>query len=147
MVGAAIIEVFVLTGTFWKATGEVYRAHAAALVREEDGHGGSGTLTPTNEEMGGNTMNYTWVQKLNPFHDAFIMNKPVHSSKKTKSPPRAVPSTLQKLNPFRKTPSTTAEAVKNRVTVLSAVFLLFYVGAEVSIGGWSKFHANSNENH
>ena len=139
MIGAAIIEVVLLTGTFWKASGEVYRAHAAALVREENSNEGSGTLTPISGETGDNASSYTWIQKLNPFGDAFIMNKPVHSSRKTKSPPRAAPSGLQKLNPFRKAPSTTAEAVKNRVTVLSAVFLLFYVGAEVSIGGWSKF--------
>lgn len=139
MIGAAVIEVFFLTGTFWNATGEVYRAHAAALVRQENSPGDSGTLTPVNEETGDNAPEYTWSQKINPFHDGFIMNKPVKSSRTPRASPPKASSLLQKLNPLRRAPSTTAEAVSNRVTVLSAVFLLFYVGAEVSIGGWSKF--------
>lgn len=32
--------------------------------------------------------------------------------------------------------ATTAQALKERVTLLVAVFLLFYAGAEVSLGGW-----------
>jgi len=42
----------------------------------------------------------------------------------------------QKMNPFRNGRSRTAEALKNKVTILTAVFLLIYVGIEVSIGGW-----------
>ncbi|KAK5199766.1 hypothetical protein LTR99_004561 [Exophiala xenobiotica] len=48
-------------------------------------------------------------------------------------------STLKKLNPFgkrEKGKSKTIEAVKNRVTILASLFLLAYVGVEVSIGGW-----------
>ncbi|KAK6381471.1 hypothetical protein LTS17_004529 [Exophiala oligosperma] len=48
-------------------------------------------------------------------------------------------STLKKLNPFgkrEKGKSRTLEAVKNKATILASVFLLAYVGAEVSIGGW-----------
>lgn len=135
MIGAAVIEVIVLTGAFWKATGEVHRAQAAAIVQQEDLNGDSGTLTPVNEEPGVNAAGIPWVQKINPFHDAFIMNKPIRPVKKSK-PSRSHPSVIQRLNPLRKAPSTTAAAVNNRVTVLSAVFLLFYVGAEVSIGGW-----------
>jgi fucose permease len=48
-------------------------------------------------------------------------------------------SRLAKLSPFGKRgkgKSKTAEAVKNKVTLLASVFLLIYVGIEVSIGGW-----------
>lgn len=48
-------------------------------------------------------------------------------------------STLKKLSPFgkrEKGKSRTLEAVKNKATILASVFLLAYVGAEVSIGGW-----------
>ncbi|KAK4941769.1 hypothetical protein LTR10_018373 [Elasticomyces elasticus] len=44
-----------------------------------------------------------------------------------------------KLNPFgkrEKGKSKTIEAVKNKTTILTSLFLLIYVGAEVSIGGW-----------
>ncbi|KAK5103389.1 hypothetical protein LTS08_002804 [Lithohypha guttulata] len=137
MIGASLIEVFFLTGAFWKATGEVYRAHAATLAaaHHDSPDGGSGTMTPVTDESpeSGKTKS-PWQQRFNPFHDAFIMNKPIRSSRKLKS--TSSPSFLQKLNPLKKAPSTTAEAVNNRVTILSALFLLFYVGAEVSIGGW-----------
>ncbi|KIW11900.1 hypothetical protein PV08_09173 [Exophiala spinifera] len=48
-------------------------------------------------------------------------------------------STWKKLNPFGKREegkSRTLEAVKNKATILASIFLLAYVGAEVSIGGW-----------
>lgn len=139
MIGASLIEVFFLTGAFWKATGEVYRAHAATLAaaHHDSPDGGSGTMTPVADESpeSGKTKS-PWQQRFNPFHDAFIMNKPLRSSRKPKSTPASNRSFLQKLNPLKKAPSTTAEAVNNRVTILSALFLLFYVGAEVSVGGW-----------
>ncbi|EXJ94087.1 hypothetical protein A1O1_02480 [Capronia coronata CBS 617.96] len=46
---------------------------------------------------------------------------------------------MSKMNPFSKVSrgkSKTAEAVGNKVTLLASFFLLIYVGAEVSIGGW-----------
>ena len=46
---------------------------------------------------------------------------------------------LARLSPFGKrgkSKSKTVEAVKNKVTVLASVFLLIYVGIEVSVGGW-----------
>lgn len=135
MIGAALIEVFVLTGAFWKATGEVYRAHAATLASTHQDSPGSGSLTPQ-EELSEQELRTARLQRFNPFHDAFVMNKPLKSSGKTRSAPGPGKQWLKKLNPLKKAPSTTSEAVNNRVTILSAAFLLFYVGAEVSIGGW-----------
>ncbi|KAI1624515.1 major facilitator superfamily domain-containing protein [Exophiala viscosa] len=46
---------------------------------------------------------------------------------------------LNKLSPFgkrEKGKSETVEAIKNKTTILTSLFLLIYVGAEVSIGGW-----------
>jgi len=46
---------------------------------------------------------------------------------------------MSKIRPVGKRPrgkSKTAEAVKNKVTILASIFLLIYVGIEVSIGGW-----------
>ena len=139
MIGAAVIEVFFLTGTFWDATGAVYREQHAKLVaaHDESPNSASGTATPVNMET-----NMTGkhkapaIQRFNPFGDRFIMNQPIRPSKKSQSRPGPLASFFSRMNPSKKAPSTTSEAVNNRVTVLSAAFLLFYVGAEVSIGGW-----------
>lgn len=55
------------------------------------------------------------------------------------SEPAPKPGILARLSPFGKRAkgkSKTAEAVKNKVTMLASLFLLIYVGIEVSIGGW-----------
>lgn len=144
MIGAAVIEVFFLTGAFWKADGATYRAmaamHAAAPEpsrQERSSPYDSGRSTPVNDEENQREKeNVSLLQKIHPFGPYFFMNEPLHPSTKAKPSPGATRVFLGKLNPLKKAPSTTAAAVKNRVTILSAIFLLFYVGAEVSIGGW-----------
>lgn len=42
----------------------------------------------------------------------------------------------QRYNPLANPKSKTTLAIKNRTTLLASFFLLFYVGTEVSIGGW-----------
>lgn len=139
LIGAAAIEIFVLTGAFWKSTGAVYRAqHAASLAANpETPEQSSGTATPTNTDPPQKEQP-PLLQRVNPFHEHFIMNQPLRSSNKrsSRSPPGPFATTLRKLNPLKSASSATAAAVNNRVTILAAVFLLFYVGAEVSIGGW-----------
>lgn len=67
------------------------------------------------------------------------VNTPTAESSPQGDEPRGF---LARISPFGKRPdrskskSKTAEAVKNKVTLLTAVFLLIYVGIEVSIGGW-----------
>ncbi|KAK5948490.1 hypothetical protein OHC33_010524 [Knufia fluminis] len=137
LIGAAAIEVFILTAAFWKSTGAVYKAqHTASLTAHPDApEQGSGAATPTSTEPS-RKQQAPLTQRLNPFHEHFFMNHPLRSPNKARSPPGPVASSLHKLNPFKNASSATAEAVNNRVTILAAVFLLFYVGAEVSIGGW-----------
>ena len=106
MVGAAVLEVIVLVGTFWKADAKAYNAEHPQIADLDS----SGLGTPN------------------------CINTPSQDN-----PDRRKQSFLAKLNPFGKRPgskSKTAEAVKNKVTMLASVFLLIYVGVEVSIGGW-----------
>lgn len=74
-------------------------------------------------------------------------SQPSQTSSGDATPDDAVPapdipqqqSFLNKLSPFgkrEKGKSKTIEAVKNKVTILASLFLLVYVGVEVSIGGW-----------
>ena len=109
MVGAAAIEVFVLTGAFWKADGQAYRAEHPHTADDVD----SGANTPTAADS--------------------VVSPPQQGKA------RGFLARI-KLSGNRKRPngsrSKTAEAVKNKVTLLTAVFLLIYVGIEVSIGGW-----------
>jgi len=141
MIGAAVIEIFVLTGTFWKSTGAAYRAqHAAGLTAHADPlDQPSGATTPTGTGATPRKEQAPLMQRINPFHEHFFMNQPLRSSlssSRPKPPPGPLASFLRKINPFKNASGATAAAVNNRVTILSAVFLLFYVGAEVSIGGW-----------
>jgi len=138
LIGAAVIEIFVLTGAFWKSTGAAYRAqHAAGLAAHHDPPAqGSGTATPTDAEATSRKMQAPLIQRINPFHEHFFMNHPLRSSRKPKPAPGPLASFLHKINPLKSASGATAAAVNNRVTILTAVFLLFYVGAEVSIGGW-----------
>lgn len=102
MVGAAVLEVMLLVGTFWKANAQAYNAEHPQVASIDT----SGTNTPTDSDPAGRQ-------------------------------PRQ--SILAKFNPLRrrgKEKSKTAEAVGNKVTLLASIFLLIYVGIEVSIGGW-----------
>jgi len=107
MAGAAALEVGVLVSAFWKADGRAYRAEHPHTADDID----SGASTPTAADM-------------------------VDSSPQSDK----ARGFLAKISPFGKrakgSKSKTAEAVKNRVTLLASVFLLIYVGIEVSIGGW-----------
>lgn len=107
MAGAAALEVGILVSAFWKADGRAYRAEHPHTADDVD----SGASTPT---------------------AADIVDSAPQSSKTR--------GFLAKISPFGKrakgSKSKTAEAVKNRVTLLASVFLLIYVGIEVSIGGW-----------
>lgn len=140
LIGAAAIEVFFLTGTFWKSTGSIYRAqHSASLAAQPDTlDQGSGASTPTiaTQMPAQQKFQAPLFQRLNPFHENFIMNQPVRPSNHPRSPPGPIGRFFHKINPFKNASGATAAAVKNRVTILAAAFLLFYVGAEVSIGGW-----------
>jgi fucose permease len=111
MVGAAVIEVAVLVGCFWGATGEVYRAQHPQEPGEDDA---SDTTTPPEPELTSQaTSPRGLLSKINPF------GKRSHDT----SP--------------RRNKNKTLIAVKNRVTILSSLFLLAYVGVEVSLGGWT----------
>lgn len=138
LIGAAAIEIFVLTGAFWKSTGAVYRAqHTASQAAQPDSpEHGSGVATPISAEATPRREQAPLTQRINPFHEAFIMNHPLRSPHRPRSPPGPVASFFRRVNPLQNASSATAAAVNNRVTILAAVFLLFYVGAEVSIGGW-----------
>lgn len=108
MVGAAALEVVVLVGTFWKADARAYHAEHPQTTDVDT----SGLRTPT--------LNLTELTATARKLD----NKQ---------------GILSKINPFGKRAkgkSMTAEAVKNKVTILASIFLLIYVGVEVSIGGW-----------
>ncbi|KAJ9613363.1 hypothetical protein H2200_003305 [Cladophialophora chaetospira] len=105
MVGAAILEVILLVGTFWKADARAYNAEHPQTAEVES----SGLNTPTG------------VEPADP------------------SIPPKKRGIFARLSPFGKRAkgkSRTAEAVKNKVTILASIFLLIYVGIEVSIGGW-----------
>jgi fucose permease len=107
MVGAAILEVILLVSTFWKADAHAYHAEHPQHADDLDL---SGSSTPNG-------------------------TVPLDSN----GAPAKKPGVLAKLSPFGKRAkgkSKTAEAVKNRVTLLASFFLLIYVGIEVSIGGW-----------
>ncbi len=106
MVGAAVLEVFLLVGTFWKADAQAYNAEHP----ETADIGSSGSNTPTGMESAENGIP---VQKK-----------------------QGILAKLSPLGKRAKGKSKTAEAVKNKVTLLVSFFLLIYVGAEVSIGGW-----------
>ena len=136
LVGAAAIEILVLTGAFWTSTASVYRAqHAAIVASSPENERESGRSTPVNDEIV-EKVQAPLTERFNPFHEHFIMNQPIRSTTKPKSSLGPVGRAFGKINPFKNASGATVDAVKNRVTVLAAVFLLFYVGAEVSIGGW-----------
>jgi fucose permease len=106
MVGAAILEVILLVSTFWKADARAYHAEHPQTAEVDT----SGSSTPDDHES---------------------PNEPDPTGNKQ--------TIFAKLNPLGKRPkgkSKTAEAVKNKVTILVSIFLLIYVGIEVSIGGW-----------
>lgn len=137
MIGASVIELFLLVGTFWRATGAVYRAQHA-LIRDETVLQETGASTPIKDQqaLADSTSQAPWTQRFNPFHDKFFMNQPLSSRKEKKPKSGRLNGVSQKVSLAKRIPGTTVEAVNNRVTILSALFLLFYVGAEVSIGGW-----------
>ncbi|KAJ9653682.1 hypothetical protein H2198_007139 [Neophaeococcomyces mojaviensis] len=147
LVGASVIELFFLTGSFWAATGAVYRAQHADITLEHDqstspenvSQSPSGTSTPVNHEpvaLSADVKPRTWkerYQRATSFLDySFTEPRP----KPKPAPTSRFSAYMNTINPLSNSRSNTALAVKNRVTVLAAVFLLFYVGAEVSIGGW-----------
>jgi hypothetical protein len=54
----------------------------------------------------------------------------------TTYPPEIRTDGLRKLQGNRKEKSIVRQALLNRTTILSSIFILFYVGSEVSMGGW-----------
>ncbi|KAK5093982.1 hypothetical protein LTS08_008766 [Lithohypha guttulata] len=135
LIGAAIIEIFVLTGAFWDSTGSVYQEHAASRAQDDLSERRSDAATSFTTERTPKQQ-APLLQRINPFHEHFVMNYPVPSSNRPRPPPSPVVCFCRKITPFKNVYSATALAVNNRVTILAAIFLLFYVGAEVSIGGW-----------
>lgn len=137
MIGASSIEVLVLVSTFWKATGAVYQAQHVS-VHNEIALQDPETPVPEKDKEDFNDLSprASWSKRLNPFRDEFFMNRPIHRPKEPEHQSSSRHGILQKIRHTTRIPSTTVEAVNNRVTILSALFLLFYVGAEVSIGGW-----------
>lgn len=137
MIGAAVIELFGLVGTFWRATGSVYRAQHA-LIQNETALQETRASAMADDEQNATDLDrqIPWTQRFNPFHDKFFMNRASSAKKEKKQRSGCMHTVSQKVALTKKIPGTTVEAVNNRVTVLSALFLLFYVGAEVSIGGW-----------
>lgn len=144
LIGAALIEFVMLTVSFWPCTAKVYREyHSAATeaarqnsINEQNNI--SGTITPTNEDD-----TFTQPEKapllhrLNPFSPVFFMNPPPPASKRrTTNPTTTKPNKLTFLSKKLASSSPTYRAITNRVTLLTALFLLLYVGAEVSQGGW-----------
>jgi fucose permease len=105
MVGAAVIEVVILVGTFWKADGRAYNAEHPQTAHVD----GSGSNTPTGAEL---------TVSRRPDQERGFLSK------------------MNPLGHLTTGKSKTAEAIKNKVTTLASVFLLIYVGIEVSIGGW-----------
>ncbi|KIW97826.1 uncharacterized protein Z519_01410 [Cladophialophora bantiana CBS 173.52] len=106
MVGAALVEVAFLVGTFWRADGRAYNAEHPQTADMDI----SGSSTPTISDV----------------------TDPGSQADKQQG-------IFSKLNPFGKRAkgkSKTLEAVKQKVTLLASVFLLVYVGVEVSVGGW-----------
>lgn len=107
MVGGAAIEVLALVSAFWNADGPAYRAGQPHTADTD----GSGANSPNAVDFG------TGTSQADKPHKGI----------------------WSKISPFGKRPkgrSRTLEAVKNKVTLLTSVFLLIYVGIEVSIGGW-----------
>lgn len=110
MVGGALLEVIVLTTTFWRADGQAYNSEHPQTADDSES---SGNNTPTIS---------TTVQ---------TQEQPQTAPKKWFSRRRA------NNTPKKKSDNRTLEAIGNRVTWLVAGFLLLYVGVEVSIGGWT----------
>lgn len=106
MVGAAALEVVVLVGTFWKADARAYNA-ANPRTAELETSGGSSTPSANG-----------------------------HEGQQNKMPRRLLSRLRSPFGKMSKSKSKTAQAVSNKVTLLASLFLLIYVGAEVSIGGW-----------
>ena len=106
MVGAAALEVVVLVSAFWKADAKAYNAEHPHTVENIISESDPWTIEGHNQERSPAKPRSFW-NKISPF------GKRAKGAK-----------------------SKTAEAVKNKVTLLASVFLLVYVGVEVSIGGW-----------
>lgn len=107
MVAAAATEAIFLIGTFWRADGKAYRAEHPQILESASSNE---TTTPT--DAGVNL---------------------VDGQVRTRRKKAAV---VAKLNALAKERGGVVEAVRNKVTILTAIFLLVYVGVEVSIGGW-----------
>lgn len=122
MVGASLLEVLFLVGTFWQATGAQYRAVHSVTEDQESGNN-SGTSTPHN-------------LLTTPGDDESRLNQETQHRLPPTSRVKSEIPWYTRINPFANPNSRTAQAIKNRVTILASVFLLFYVGIEVSLGGW-----------
>ncbi|KAJ4680091.1 hypothetical protein HRR95_003810 [Exophiala dermatitidis] len=114
MIGAAALEVVILVSAFWKADARAYNAEHPQTADSEISESNSPTTTTFERDGSQQVHTRGILSKLNP------LGKVSNGKRKSTS----------------KSKSKTAEAVKNKVTLLGALFLLIYVGAEVSIGGW-----------
>lgn len=142
LIGASVIEFVAITWSFWPCTAKVYRdlhskaVEMAAVVQEQE-DATSGTATPTNEPDT-SIEKEPLLHRLNPFSQSFFMNPPPKSHKPKPATTRTATksnSLLAKIQRF-KSNSPTYTAMTHRVTILTSIFLLLYVGAEVSQGGW-----------
>lgn len=121
MLGGAVIEFFTIVPSFWRATAAVYRAEhpqeAKDVILDT-----SGTSTPQLQQT-----NLTDQHSNTDLH----LNPTTATTTSARRPPWYI-----HYNPFKNPRSLVVEAIKTRVTLTVSLFLLIYVGAEVSIGGW-----------
>src|SRR5271154_4816709 len=121
MAGAATIELIALTTAFWTADAEHFRAeHPQTAELESVPDSARQSLVVLGHEENtpaGPSNRASILRRLRPYANS--TSRPKSRSKAT-SP----------------TKSRTLLAIKNRVTLLISIFLLIYVGIEVSIGGW-----------
>lgn len=149
LVGASVIELFVLTAAFWKADGLAYRSQHAETTIEHDqstspqnvSRSASGTSTPLNGEIDTAPTHQAASEKVPTWKERYyratsFMDYTFAEPQARPAPKTKIGALARRLDPFSNSRSNTAMGIKNRVTILSALFLLFYVGAEVSIGGW-----------
>ncbi|RDW68638.1 hypothetical protein BP5796_09295 [Coleophoma crateriformis] len=110
LVGAALLELIVLTSTFWTATAAEYRSkHLQEIPGQNSGPASSTGLNS----------------------DGSIPNILVRDKQ-----PKSRSTFIQRIE-HRWKSSMTIMALKNKITWICSIFLLIYMGIEVSLGGWT----------
>ncbi|KKY25005.1 putative mfs transporter [Phaeomoniella chlamydospora] len=112
MIGAAVLEIILLVTTFWTATGEIYRnQHSQSHISANTSSIPSPNTTPP-------------------------ASPPTTGAPESKLSSIPLPHFLQPLvSPSPSSPLLLA--LRSRITWLAALYLLIYVGIEVSTGGWT----------